>query len=206
MRFSFNPEQVSGSRIIKNSVEINDEPLEKDKVCVLLWNDSFPSASTHRQINLLLINVTQTSWQLVFYTELNGPQTEFRFTVTFCLIILYSFCLSTLMEMMYIVPKPWVYPPTSSIRNLPPDLWLFFLSEIQSLYKVLSLKGKRWLSGLYKGHSSGKKTPHLFCLLGLGLGRLLARRPSSRPLDGQFSELGDFRRPVLGGHLRTNNN
>ena len=33
--------------------------------------------------------------------------------------------------------------------------------------------------------------------------RLLARRPSSRPKDGQFSELGDFRRPVLGGHLRT---
>ena len=33
--------------------------------------------------------------------------------------------------------------------------------------------------------------------------RLLARRPSSRPKDGQFSELGDFRRPVLGGHLWT---
>ena len=33
--------------------------------------------------------------------------------------------------------------------------------------------------------------------------RLLARRPSSRPKDGQFSELGDFRQPVLGGHLRT---
>ena len=32
---------------------------------------------------------------------------------------------------------------------------------------------------------------------------LLARRPSSRPKDGQFSEMGDFRRPVLGGHLRT---
>lgn len=36
MRFSFNPEQAPGSRILKNSVEINDEPLEKDKVCVLL--------------------------------------------------------------------------------------------------------------------------------------------------------------------------
>ena len=35
------------------------------------------------------------------------------------------------------------------------------------------------------------------------LTRLLARRPSSRPKDGQFSELGDFRQPVLGGHLRT---
>ena len=33
--------------------------------------------------------------------------------------------------------------------------------------------------------------------------RLLARWPSSRPKDGQFSEMGDFRRPVLGGHLRT---
>ena len=33
--------------------------------------------------------------------------------------------------------------------------------------------------------------------------RLLARRPSSRPKDGQFSEMRDFRRPVLGGHLRT---
>ena len=32
---------------------------------------------------------------------------------------------------------------------------------------------------------------------------LLARRPSSRPKDGQFSDMGDFRRPVLGGHLRT---
>ena len=31
--------------------------------------------------------------------------------------------------------------------------------------------------------------------------RLLARRLSSRPKDGQFSEMGDFRRPVLGGHL-----
>lgn len=31
MRFSFNPEQAPGSRILKNSVEINDEPLEKDK-------------------------------------------------------------------------------------------------------------------------------------------------------------------------------
>ena len=28
-------------------------------------------------------------------------------------------------------------------------------------------------------------------------------RLSSRPKDGQFSEMGDFRRPVLGGHLRT---
>ena len=36
MRFSFNPEQAPGSRILKHSVEINDEPLEKDKVCVLL--------------------------------------------------------------------------------------------------------------------------------------------------------------------------
>ena len=187
MRFSFNPEQVSGSRIIKNSVEINDEPLEKDKVCVLLWNDSFPSASTHRQINLLLINVTQTSWQLVFYTELNGPQTEFRFTVTFCLIILYSFCLSTLMEMMYIVPKPWVYPPTSSIRNLPPDLWLFFLSEIQSLYKVLSLKGKRWLSGLYKGHSSGKKNTSF----------VLSFRVRVRQAFSQAAVQPSFGRPVL---------
>ncbi|XP_015750595.1 PREDICTED: uncharacterized protein LOC107330501 isoform X1 [Acropora digitifera] len=31
MRFSFNPEQAPGSRIFKNTVEINDEPLEKDK-------------------------------------------------------------------------------------------------------------------------------------------------------------------------------
>ena len=35
------------------------------------------------------------------------------------------------------------------------------------------------------------------------LGKLLARRPSSRPKDGHFSEMGGFRRPVLGGNLRT---
>ena len=33
--------------------------------------------------------------------------------------------------------------------------------------------------------------------------KLLARRPSSRPKDGHFSEMGGFRRPVLGGNLRT---
>ena len=32
---------------------------------------------------------------------------------------------------------------------------------------------------------------------------VLARRLSSRPKDGHFSEIGDFRRPVLGGNLRT---
>ena len=31
---------------------------------------------------------------------------------------------------------------------------------------------------------------------------VLARRPSSRPKDGHFSEIGDFRRSVLGGNLR----
>ena len=36
MRFSFNPEKAPGSRVHKNSVEINDEPLDKEKVCVLL--------------------------------------------------------------------------------------------------------------------------------------------------------------------------
>ena len=36
MRFSFNPEQAPGSRILKNTVEINDELLEKDKVCLSL--------------------------------------------------------------------------------------------------------------------------------------------------------------------------
>ena len=36
-----------------------------------------------------------------------------------------------------------------------------------------------------------------------GRDRLLARRPSSRPKDGHFSEMGDSRWPVLGGNLRT---
>ena len=41
------------------------------------------------------------------------------------------------------------------------------------------------------------------CKQSVGGGRLLARRPSSRPKDSNFSEMGDFRRPVLGGNLRT---
>ena len=35
------------------------------------------------------------------------------------------------------------------------------------------------------------------------LTRLLARWPSSNPKDGHFSEMGVFRRPVVGGNLRT---
>ena len=34
MRFSFNPKQDPGSRILENTVRINDEPLDKNKVCI----------------------------------------------------------------------------------------------------------------------------------------------------------------------------
>ena len=46
----------------------------------------------------------------------------------------------------------------------------------------------------------------LFIIVFIGMTcefKLLARWPSSRPKDGHFSEMGGFRRPVLGGNLRT---
>ena len=33
MKFSFNPKQDPGCRVVKNAVRINDEPLDKNKVC-----------------------------------------------------------------------------------------------------------------------------------------------------------------------------
>lgn len=33
MKFSFNPKQDPGCRVVENAVRINDEPLDKNKVC-----------------------------------------------------------------------------------------------------------------------------------------------------------------------------
>lgn len=35
MKFSFNPKRDPGNRVLKNSVTVNDEPLQKNKVCVI---------------------------------------------------------------------------------------------------------------------------------------------------------------------------
>ena len=35
MRFCFNPEQDPGSRILENTVRIDDQPLDKNKVCMV---------------------------------------------------------------------------------------------------------------------------------------------------------------------------
>ena len=35
MRFCFNPHRDPGCRIVENTVYIDDEPLEKNKVCVV---------------------------------------------------------------------------------------------------------------------------------------------------------------------------
>ena len=80
---------------------------------------------------------------------------------------------------------PWDLPFRDSVNDfIPPEFRSVQYARFDDTIRIIKLLGE--------GCTLSK----------VGVrSRLLARRPSSRPKDGHFSEMEDFRRPVLGGHL-----